>query len=115
MRVDCWTESKKIEGGILSIVKNKILKQMAKTKKKIVIKKINWKKVAPALVLVLVLGCYYQFCNVATVNGRLISRFKYVKSMEKQIGKQTLDQMVTEALILGEAQKKGIKIEDADV
>ena len=80
-----------------------------------IVKKVCWKKIAPALVLILALGAYYQFCNVATVNGRLISRFKYVKSMEKQIGEQTLDQMVTEALILGEAQKKGVKIEDAEV
>ena len=34
MKVDYWTESRKIEDGILAIVKNKILKKWQKQRKK---------------------------------------------------------------------------------
>ena len=42
---------------------------------------------------------YLRFWNVATVNGISISRLNYIKAMDKQGGKQTLDAMIDEALI----------------
>lgn len=61
--------------------------------------------------IALVLLVYYQYGNVATVNNRLISRVDYINRMEEQVGEQTLDQMVTESLILDEAVKTGAEIE----
>lgn len=54
---------------------------------------------------------YFRYWNVATVNGAPISRLDYIKAMEKQGGKQTLDAMIDEALILNEGKVKGIKID----
>ena len=100
---------------------------MVKTKKKNIVGKVNikvgkkvlkmirGKNVIRVVVLVLLLGAYYQFGSVATVNGRLISRLKYMKSMERQVGEQILDQMITESLILSEAKKKGVEIEAAEI
>lgn len=65
------------------------------------------------LILILAGGFYLynRYWNVAIVNGKGISRIEYIKSIEKQGGKQVLAQMVQESLILGEASKKGLKIE----
>lgn len=57
------------------------------------------------------LWAYYRYGNIAVVNGRGISRLDYIKSMERQGGKQTLDMMIEEALILGEGINKEVKIE----
>jgi len=62
------------------------------------------------LVIVAVWG-YSKFWNVAVVNGRGISRLAYINNMERQGGKQTLEMMIEEALILGEGEAKGVKIE----
>lgn len=97
---------------------------MKKTSKKIVSKKINLdflkslKKVNLPVVLgglVVAAGLfgYYKYGVVAVVNGRQISRIEYIKIMESQVGKQTLDRMITETLIMNEASKKGVKIDKA--
>ncbi|MDP4010135.1 MAG: SurA N-terminal domain-containing protein [Candidatus Shapirobacteria bacterium] len=99
---------------------------MKKTSKKIVSKKINLdflkslKKVNLPVVLgglVVAAGLfgYYKYGVVAVVNGRPIFRIEYIKIMESQVGKQTLDRMVTETLIMNEASKKGVKIDKAVV
>jgi parvulin-like peptidyl-prolyl isomerase len=67
-----------------------------------------------ALLAVVVAGGvfgYLRFWNVATVNGKPISRVDYIKSMEKQGGKQTLDIMIDEMLILNEGVAKGVNID----
>lgn len=58
---------------------------------------------------------YAKYWNVATANGRNISRIDYIKNLEKQGGKQVLDQMIQEALIRNEAAKKGIKVDQKTV
>ena len=64
------------------------------------------------LILLTLLGySYYRFWNIATVNGRPISRLEYYQTMEKQIGKQTLENLVTESLILDAAAKKNVTVE----
>ena len=78
-------------------------------------KMMKGRRVLMVLGLVLFLGAYYQFGNVATVNGRLISRFEYIKNMESQVGEQVLDRMIIESLILSEARKKGVEIEPAEI
>jgi foldase protein PrsA len=68
-------------------------------------------------ILVLILAAaafgYYKYGIVAVANGRQISRIDYIKSMEKQGGKQVLEGMVEEALIMNEAQKKGVTIDQS--
>jgi hypothetical protein len=64
-----------------------------------------------ALVLVASLFAYIKYGSVAAVNGRQVSRLEYIKNMEKQGGKQVLEGMIEESLIMGEASKKGVTIE----
>lgn len=62
------------------------------------------------LVLVTVYA-YSRFWNVAYVNGQGISRLSYLQTLDKQAGKQILEQMITETLILREGATKGAKID----
>lgn len=64
-----------------------------------------------AVLIGLIIGLYYKYGNIATVNGKGISRISYYKSLEKNDARQLLDQMITEVLIKQEAAKKGLKIE----
>ncbi|MBP9817243.1 SurA N-terminal domain-containing protein [Candidatus Shapirobacteria bacterium] len=66
-----------------------------------------------ALLIIVVLVAYgfYRFGVVATVNGQVVDRFSYWLNLEKQDGKQVLETMIQEKMILGEADKKGIKID----
>lgn len=65
------------------------------------------------LTLVVVGGLwgYTRYWNIAVVNGKGIPRLDYIQNMERQGGKQTLDMMVEEALILSEGINKDVKIE----
>lgn len=69
------------------------------------------------LVVVLAIGIYSyrRYWNVAIVNGVAISRIDYIKTMEKLGGKQTLDTMIDDALVLNEAKVKGVKIEQKSI
>lgn len=51
----------------------------------------------------------------ALVNGQPISRLSVVSQLEKQGGKQALDNLVVETLIRQEAQKKHVVVTQADV
>ncbi len=77
------------------------------------IKKLPVVKIAVIVLLGLIAGAYYQFGNVAYVNGKAISRLEYIQTMEKQSGEAVLDQMVTEALIMAEAEKQNVAIEQS--
>jgi parvulin-like peptidyl-prolyl isomerase len=72
---------------------------------------------ASVLAAILAVGIfgYIKYWNVATVNGISISRLDYIKSMEKQGGKQTLAMMIDDTLILNEGNAKGVKIEQKDI
>lgn len=69
------------------------------------------------LLVLLVAGgyTYYKYWNVAVVNGKGISRVEYIKTMERAGGKQTLDQMVQESLVLEEGRKNNIKMDKAEI
>lgn len=58
---------------------------------------------------------YGNIFVVATVNGKPITRFSLWQRLEKQSGKQTLDQIESEVLIEQEAAKKGVKISDKEL
>lgn len=68
--------------------------------------------VIPLVVLLAIAGYgYFKYWNVATVNGKPITRIDYIKTMERAGGKQTLDQMVQEKLILDEGVKNKITMD----
>lgn len=79
------------------------------------LKKIDFKWVAVALILIAGIWAFDKYAFVAKVNGKYISRVGYIKNMEKQVGKQILDKMVTESLIEQEAAKKGVKVDKKEI
>jgi len=83
--------------------------------KKIIDKKKSAHLIFLTVVLVLLGWGYYRYWNVATVNGKAISRIDYIKTMERQGGKQILDQMVQETLIKDEAKKKEVTIQQSAI
>lgn len=58
---------------------------------------------------------YGNLFVVATVNGSPITRVSLWQKLEKQAGKQVLDQMISEKLIEQEAQAKGLKVDSRDI
>ena len=69
--------------------------------------------VAVLIILALLVYAYYRFWNIASVNGKPVSRIKYYQTMEKQIGKDTLENLITETLIIDTAEKKGVTVEQS--
>lgn len=60
-------------------------------------------------VALLALGYFFRsLFVVALVNGQPITRLAVVNGLEKQQGKQALDNLITEAVILQEAKKQGV-------
>jgi foldase protein PrsA len=53
---------------------------------------------------------YNRYYSIASVNGESISRLAYYQALDRQYGKQTLDNMVTEKLINQEAAKANLDI-----
>lgn len=69
-----------------------------------------------AIVLLFVfLYVFKSFFVAATVNGEPIGRFAVIKAVEKQDGKQALDNLVTKALILQEAKKRNVTVSQSDI
>lgn len=74
-----------------------------------------------AVVVLLFVAIYFGFQKygrlaiVSTVNGAPIFRWNLWAKLEKQSGKQILDQMVSEKLIDQEAEKKQIVVAKADI
>ncbi len=80
--------------------------------------KFNKRKVGILAVFVVLIGLAYLLKGVvlaATVNGKPILRYSVIKTLEKQNGKDALESLVTESLILQEAQKQGISVLPKDV
>jgi len=87
-------------------------------KKEIAVKKINKNKKmiiihGSVLAIVLAFGIvgYIRFWNVATVNGKGISRVSYIKTLEQQGGAQILSAMIDENLILNEGIKNNVNVD----
>lgn len=51
----------------------------------------------------------------ARVNGELISRAKYVKELEKQSGSKVMDNLITRTLIMQEASKRHITVDNKEL
>ena len=52
---------------------------------------------------------------VASVNGKLISRYQYFSELEKKDGKTVLDDLITKQIIYQEANKQGIVVTSSDI
>jgi len=70
------------------------------------------------LSLLVVFGFLFNFKHLflaALVNNSPITRFALDRELEKQSGQQTLDNLISQSLIIQEAKRLGIKIEQADI
>jgi foldase protein PrsA len=76
-------------------------------------KKVNFALIIGLIIVALAVYAYYRFGVVATVNGKPISRIAYLQTLEKQDKKQTITQMVNEALVYQEAAKKKVTIDQS--
>ena len=66
----------------------------------------------PIVILILFIN---RKLNVASVNGKYISRFQYYKELEKKDGKSVLDDIITKQIIFQEAKKQGILVTQTEV
>ena len=78
---------------------------------------INFKSLLVLAIVVLgALGYSYRGLVIAaTVNGSPISRMSIIRLLEKQSGKMVLDNLITEKLINGEIEKRGISITKEEI
>ncbi|HSD98705.1 MAG TPA: SurA N-terminal domain-containing protein [Patescibacteria group bacterium] len=67
------------------------------------------------VVVVLALFFFKGLFIAATVNGQPISRLAVVSQLEKQGGKQALDNLIVENLIRQEAQKRHVSVSQTDI
>lgn len=67
------------------------------------------------VILISLVLVYNRYWNVATVNGVAISRLDFIKAMEKLGGKQTLDSMIDETLVLNEGKTKKINVDQKTI
>jgi foldase protein PrsA len=102
--------------------KKKINKEVNSVELKKALPKVRNKKVLHyglIIIALLVIGGLFYLGRglfiAAMVNGKPISRFALDKELEKQGGKQTLDDLISKTLISAEAKKAGITITNDDV
>ena len=71
----------------------------------------------PLLIIVIAVLLYVFRSSylVAVVNGKPVTKFQLWNELEKQAGKQVLESLVIESLILQEAQNQNIQITQADI
>ncbi len=103
-----------------------MIKKLRKIVNKIFIKKLTsnlilikvTKFLKPALAVIVVIFVIYYFKGsfiAAVVNNHPITRYSLDRDLEKQGGKQVLENKITEILILQELNKQNITIPQADI
>jgi hypothetical protein len=81
-------------------------------------KRVNLKTGIIIAVVVIACGALYYFKNVfvvASVDGKLISRYSVIKSIESAYGQQALENLITEKLIKMGLSKSNIVISDDEI
>lgn len=73
-----------------------------------------WVGVA-VVVLAVLLYAYKGLFVAAMVNGQPVSRLSVISQLEKQGGKQALSNVITEDLVMQEAQKRHITVSQSDI
>lgn len=71
--------------------------------------------IAGVVILAAVLLRFKSVIIAATVNGKPISRLSVIKELEKQGGRQILDNLVTNSLIEQEAAKEKVTVTKAEI
>ncbi len=90
------------------------------TSKSAVVKTKFFKKfvfLIPLLIIIIgiLLYVFRSSYLAAVVNGKPITKFQLWNELEKQAGKQVLESLVIESLILQEAQNQNIQITQSDI
>lgn len=67
------------------------------------------------IIVALLISYKKSWFVAAVVNGSPISNFEVLSQEDSQFRKQVLDQLINERLILNEAKKKGININEKDI
>lgn len=122
------TKSKKTLDAKTSSPKNAKVSKKEKTdeiasakeiqKKKVSTPKIKRNQAIVIALILLIVGVLFYFKGLfiaALVDGQPISRISLIKEMEKQSGKQTLNSLITQALIQQAASKQNIKVGNDEV
>ena len=69
--------------------------------------------------ILLIAGLIYLFINgyiiAASVNGKPISRIELVKQLEKEAGKEALENLITRKLVVTQAGKQGVVVSESDI
>ena len=65
--------------------------------------------------LILIALKFKNLFIVATVNGKPIDRLSFEQELNNKYGQQTLENMISEQVILSEAEKRNIKVEKDEV
>lgn len=89
-----------------------------KTELVAVLSKIKQRNYLLPLVIIILAGTLYYFKNqfiVATVDGKPIFRLTLIRELEKKAGKEVLDSLITEILILQEAKKENVVISEDEI
>ena len=87
-------------------------------KKPNILANIQLKKFVLPIVIVLavlLLGLLKDRFVVASVNGKQINRVELIRELEKKEGKRTLENLISEELILQEAKKGNISVTNEEV
>lgn len=69
------------------------------------------------LILMIAITCLSMACskNIATVNSEAITEKEFNERLRQQAGKQILDEMITEKLIVQESKDKKIKVSTSEI
>lgn len=112
---DNISETKQDKVELLSMSESESPKR---NKFRMIIRKIN-RKIAIITAVIIIAGVSAYFFKglliVATMNGSPISRFAVIGKLEKTSGKQALDSLITEKLIVGELDKEKIIVTKDEV
>lgn len=103
----CYNWNMKLPKQVKNLRKN-IAKNFKKFRKTIVI-------FLSILVLGLSLFNFKSLFVASIVNNRPISRLSLIRLLEKQGGKQVLENQITQVLILQEAKKQNLKVEEKEI
>src|SRR3990167_5421341 len=79
---------------------------------------LNKRNIIIALAVVLVLAILVLLKNqfiVVSVNGESINRLTLIRELEKQAGKKVLEGLVTNTLILQEAKKRNVVVNNSEI
>src|SRR3989344_828144 len=73
--------------------------------------------ILPAIIILLIilLGLLKDQFVAASVNGKQINRIELIRELEKKEGKRALENLISEELILQEAEKRNISVTDEEV